>query len=63
MSLQSTLKCCHDALRESAKVHRENNRPYLAHECDRQADAALHWMDDEACDHSPIRKETSDGPA
>ena len=60
MSLQTTLKGCHDMLRESAKQHRQSDDVAHAEMCDLQADAALRWMDDEACDHSPIRKETSD---
>lgn len=63
MSTQSVLKGCHDALRESAQQHRNQNNPHHAAMCEIQADAALLLLDDPEGYHSPVKKETSDGPA
>jgi hypothetical protein len=63
MSLQSVLEGCHDALRESAKMHRQSDDPAHGAMCDLQADAALLLMDDPEGQHSPARKETNNGPA
>ena len=56
MDIQKTLEGCYDALRESAKIHREHNCPYLAHECDLQADRLLEHIDDPKGYHAPAWK-------
>lgn len=56
MSVQSVLKGCHDALRESAKQHRQADDTAHAAMCDLQADAALLLMADVDFEHSPERK-------
>lgn len=56
MELQKTLTDCYDALRESAKIHREHDCPYLAYECDLQADRLLEHIDDPEGYHAPAWK-------
>ena len=57
MTLQTTLRDCHDALRESAKMHRIHGDKGHEVLCDEQADEALRWMEDPECHHSPARKD------
>ena len=56
MGVQETLTGCYDALRESAKIHREHDCPYLAHWCDRNADRLLEHIDDPGGYQSPAWK-------